>query len=179
MDVINQGISIASKEEGFHQRSQFMKKLLIGLTTIIVTLPLIAQTTMGSGINPSPSATGSGLGTGVGTGNTSTPDSPVGGRPTTNPSLDRGNDFPTTDSQQRMEDNNFGRTGIDTTDSGTDTDPGIGTGVGTGTGIGTGTDVNTNPNIGTPPMDTGAGQGTNLNNGSGTIAPSTGTEDDF
>lgn len=86
MDVINQGISIASKEEGFHQRSQFMKKLLIGLTTIIVTLPLIAQTTMGSGINPSPSATGSGLGTGVGTGNTSTPDSPVGGRPTTNSS---------------------------------------------------------------------------------------------
>lgn len=162
-------------------RSQNMKSLLLGLTTLLVALPLAAQSTMGSGINPAPSATGSGLGSGVGTGNTTAPDSPVGGRPTTNPSLDRGNDFPTTDSQQRMEDTNYGGSGIDTgTDPALDNDPGIGTGVGTGTGIGTGTDVNTNPNTGTDSsMGTGTGQGTNLNNGSGTVAPSTGTEDDF
>ena len=113
-----------------------MKRLLIGLTTMIVAVPLFAQTTMGSGINPAPAATGSGLGTGVGTSNANDTGAPIGGRPTANPSVDRGNDFPTTDSQQRMEDYNYGGAGIDTgIDPAVDNDPGIGTGVGTGTGI--------------------------------------------
>lgn len=158
-----------------------MKRLIIGLTSLLVAVPLMAQTTMGSGINPAPASTGSGLGTGVGTGNTSDTTSPIGGLPTANPSFNRGNDFPATDPQQRMEDYNYGEAGIDTgIDPALNNDPGIGTGVGTGTGIGTGTDVNTNPNTGTDSsMGTGTGQGTNYNNSPGTVTPRTGTEDDF